>query len=660
MTLSGRPTRPLVAGMAVTVALAGAIAAPTAAAAAATTTLYVSPTGTGSTCTAAQPCALATAQTTVRSMVAGMSGDIAVELADGVYRLTSPWTLGAADSGANGYTVAWRAAPSARPVISGARQITGWRLADSAKGIWQADAGTGADTRQLYVDGVLAIRARTTVDRAALTATATGLRFSASSLSYLNNLPAQNRVEVHGVGSFTDRYAPVQSIAGNFITMQQPAWNNNTFGYDTLTSPFRAGPLYLENAYEFLDAAGEWHLNTSTGVLSYKPLAGQDMSRADVELPLLQSLVQIGGSYAAPAHHLSFSGITFTGTSWRGPSSSQGFADQQTGAFISGTWSRPSDAITSCQSGCQLFEAVRPHWNQMPAAVQISAANNITFANARFANLGQTAVGIGNDANAHGTGVGLGASSITVTRSEFLQSAAGAIIAGGVRADAHHPSDPRMVNRDITISNNKVHDLGRDYRGSTSFLPTYVTNATISHNEVYNMPYSGMSLGYGWGSNEPGGNNEYTKRGLYNYQPRYTTATTATNNKLIGNYIHDVMQQMTDGGCIYTLSWNPGATITGNYCQRMNGWYGLYFDEGSKHYTADHNVFSETGTWATGNWWGGENMGTLTVHDNWSTNNVSNVVNGEHGNKVYANTVVSGGNWPAAARTVMSSAGVEP
>ena len=55
---------------------------------------------------------------------------------------------------------------------------------------------------------------------------------------------------------------PVQSISSNTITMQQPGWNNNTFGYDTLTSPFRAGPMYLVNAYEFLDAAGEWYLDT--------------------------------------------------------------------------------------------------------------------------------------------------------------------------------------------------------------------------------------------------------------------------------------------------------------------------------------------------------------------------------------------------------------
>ena len=131
----------------------------------------------------------------------------------------------------------------------------------------------------------------------------------------------------------------------------------------------------------------------------------------------------------------------------------------------------------------------------MPAAVQVSAANNITFTDSQFVNLGQTAIGIGNDASAHGSGVGLGASNITVTRSEIARDVAGGIVVGGVRADAHHPGDARMVNRDITISNNRIHDLGVEYRGIVSVLSTYVTNATISHNEAYNLPYSGMSLG---------------------------------------------------------------------------------------------------------------------------------------------------------------------
>ncbi|WP_436535941.1 ricin-type beta-trefoil lectin domain protein [Actinoplanes sp. HUAS TT8] len=622
---------------------------------AASTTVYASPTGSGTSCSSAQPCSLAGAQAAVRALNDAMSDDIVVQLADGTYRLSAPLRLTAEDSGSNGHTVSWQAAPSAHPAISGARTVTGWTLADSGRNIWRADVGAGTDTRQLYVNGAVATRARTAVNRSDFTATSSGLRFSNSALSYLNNLADQSRIQMESIGSFTDRYVSVQAISGNFITMQQPGWNNNTFGYDTFTSPHRAGPLYLTNAYEFLDSPGEWYLNRGTGALYYIPPTGQSMSTADVELPALQSLVNVGGTYDAPAHDVTFTGITFTGTSWLGPSSSQGYADQQTGAYVTGTWNWP--ALTACQEGCTQFEATRPNWNQMPAAVQISAANHITFSGSQFVNLGQMAIGIGNDANAHTSGVGLGASNITVTGSEIARSTAGGIVVGGVRADAHHPGDSRMVNRDITISNNRIHDLGLEHRGNVSVLTTYVTNATLSHNEVYNMPYTGMSVGFGWGANEPGGSTQYTNRGLYNYQPRYTTATTAANNRVIGNYIHDVMQQTTDGGCLYTLSWNPGAVISGNYCLRTNGWFGLYFDEGSKYYTASGNVFSAIGTWATANYWGGENMGNFTVTGNWTSNSATNVTNGDRGNVVNNNVTVTNGSWPSGAQAVMSSAG---
>ena len=648
--------RSAVTGLALATAIAGvAVAAFATSASAAATTVYASPGGTGSGCTAAQPCSLSTAQATVRSLVGGMSDDIVVQLSDGVYRVTSPLTFGAADSGTNGHTVRWQAASGAHPVISGAKQVTGWSVADSGRNIWRASVGAGQNTRQLYVDGQLATRARTAVSRSDFSASATGLRITNGNLNYLNNLANANRVEVEGINSFTDRYSPVQSISGGLLTMAQPAWNNNNFGYDTLMNPFRAGPFYLVNAYEFLDSPGEWYVDTGTGTLYYIPRSGQNMSTVDVEFPVTQSLVTVGGSYASPAHHIAFSGLTFTGTSWLGPSSNQGWVDQQTGSYIAGNWSWP--AWGSCTSGCQQFEAARPSWSQMPAAVQISAANTITFSDSQFVNLGQTAVGIGNDANAHATGVGLGASNITVTRSEIARNAAGGFVIGGVRADAHHPGDSRMTNRDITVSNNRIHDLGLDHRGISSVLPTYVTNATISHNEIYNLPYSGLTIGYGWGANDAGGNNEYARRGLYNYQPRYSTPTTASNNRVVGNYVHDVMQQMNDGGCIYTLGWDPNALISENYCLRTNGYFGVYFDEGSKYYTVTNNVFSNTGTWATANYWGGENMGNWTLTNNWSTNNSTNVTNGDRGNVVYGNTTVSNGNWPAGAQTVMNAAG---
>jgi hypothetical protein len=582
--------RRLVLTGAAALGLGCSVAVPAQPAAAAATTLYASPSGTGTSCSAAQPCSLSAAQAAVRSMVAGMSDDIVVQLADGVYRLPAPMRLTAADSGTNGHTVRW-----------------------------QANVGTGVDARQVYVDGAEATRARTVVNRSDLAAGATGLRFTNSALGSLNNLANQNRVEVESIGSFTDRYSPVAGIANNLITMQQPARNNNNFGYDTFASPFRASTMYLENAYEFLDSPGEWYLNAGAGTLSYIPLSGQNLSSADVELPLSQSLVDVGGTYDAPAHDITLAGVGFAGTSWLGPSGNQGYADQQTGAYLAGTWNWP--AFGSCTSGCTPFEAARPHWSQMPAAVQVSAANTITFTDDQFVNLGQNALGIGNDANAQASGVGLGASSITVT-------------------------------------DNLVHDTGLDYRGITSFLPTYVTNATISHNEIYNMPYSGLSDGFGWGANDAGGSNDYANRGLYNYQLRYSTPTTATNNRITDNYVHDIMQQMNDGGCIYTLSANPNAVVSGNYCLHTHGYFGLYFDEGSRYHSATGNVFSDVGVWSTANANANNNTGNLTLTGNWTTNGATSITNGNRGNTVSNNTTVTDNNWPSGAQAVMANAGI--
>jgi hypothetical protein len=643
-----------------TIALTAAVTAlvPPPSASAATTTLYASPSGSGTACSSQQPCSLNQAQAAVRALAATMTGDIIVQLAGGTYALSSPLTFTAADSGANGYTVRWQAAPGVRPVISGGQRVTGWTLADSAQNIWRASVGTGFDARQLYVNGRIATRARTQVNRADFTFTTTGLSFTNSALAYLNNLGNQDRIELESVNSFTDRYVPVQSISNNRITMEQPAWNNNTWGYDTLSRPFRAGPMYLVNAREFLDAAGEWYLDPA-GMLYYKPLNGENMATAEVQLPRLESLLRIGGTYAAPAHHLSFAGLQFSFTTWLLPSSNQGYADQQTGAYMFGTWARPADWLTSCQQGCPAFEAARPHWRQMPAAVQVSAANAITFADNRFAYLGQVGLGIGNDANAHGTGVGLGASGIEVVRNVFDQLSAGAAIAGGVQADAHHPSDNRMINRNITYSNNLVHDVAIEYRSHVGLLMTYTADSTMSNNEVYNMPYTGISIGYGWGANDVGGSQDYVDRGLYNYQPRYSTPTVARNYTVRANYVHDVMRQMTDGAAFYSLSALPGTTVSQNYFRNTNGWLGLYFDEGSRYLSAGNNVFENIGQWAYGQLWPNNNTGNLTVTNNWTTSSNTNIASGTRGNINTGTVVVSGGNWPSAARTVMASAGIQ-
>ena len=623
------------------------------------TTLYVSPTGSGSACSASAPCSVAQAKTSVEAADGNMSGDIVVQFADGTYRMSAPLVLASADSGSNGHQVIWQAAAGAHPVLSGGRQVTGWTVKDSSNNIYAASVPTGTDSRQLYVDGALAPRAAISLSRSDIKITAAGMTIVNPALNYLAALPQQNRIEVESQNSFTDRYAPVQSISTTAITMQQPAWNNNNWGYDTLASPFAGGGMQLENSYSFLKNAGQWYLDPQAGQLYYKAPAGWSPTAHDVELPQLTSLLQVGGSYTSPAHDITVQGIAFEHTTWLTPSTSVGYADQQSGTFLGRTFSQPSDFMTSCQSGCPLFEAARNSWSQVPAAVQVSAARGITFTGDSFTHLGQVGLGIGNDADAHASGVGLGASSITVSGSTFTDDSGAGIVVGGVQPDAHHPSNTAMTDQDITIQNNLVTNVAEDYKDMAGILSTYVTHAVITHNEVSNLAYDGIDIGWGWGANDAGGSQDYRNRGLYNYQPVYTTPTTLKNTVVTDNLIHGTKKVFHDGGSLYNLSANPGALFQGNYIYDNQHTVGLYLDEGSRSVTLRNNVIQDSGVWAFTNADGGNNTNDSTFDTNWYNGGATQVATGSpHNNVLTGNVQVSGTSWPSAAQQVIAQAGI--
>ena len=611
--------------------------------------------------TLARPLAtLQEAQRRARQEAAKGDRDVTVHLGGGTYRLTQPLRFDAADSGRGGHTVTWRGARDAT-VLSGAQPVTGWELDDVETGVYKAHVGTGFDTRQLYVDGALAQRARIRLARTDITLNATGFTLDNPDLAYLATLPDQQRIDFQAMQSFTNRFAPVQSISGTTVVMQQPAWDNNTYGYDALQAPFRTPTYFLLNSRRFLDEPGEWYLDTTTGTLYYKPLPGQDIERARVELPRLESLVLVGGTYDAPARKLRFEGLTFAGTTWLHPSSPNGYANQQTGVFITGVQpDRPADAFTSCAVGCRGFEGSRNGWAQAAAAVQVSAAESIGFRDNTFVNLGSIGIGIGigNDANAHATGVGLGAHDVSVVGNTFTASAGGGIMVGGVRPDAHHPSDPRMVNSDIYVSDNRVYASVLEYLDQDPIFATYVTRLTIAHNYITDAPYTGIGLGYGWGANDPGGSPEYVNRGLYDFQPIYQTPTTLTDVHVVGNYVRNVVQTMFDAGCIYTLSAMPRSTIEENFCEN-SGQLGLYFDEGSRYLTSSRNVFVNTaGQWAHANNQNGNRTGDLTLIDNYATNPaITGIVNGSRGNVTSGNVTMTAANPLIDASRVIYNAG---
>jgi hypothetical protein len=656
-----------VAGVAVLGLLAGvlvpAAAASAAPAALAVADLYVAPAaggaGAAGTGTAQQPfAAIAQAEQTAHQLSA--SSDVVVHLAGGTYRLSQPLTFTGADSGQDGHTITY-AAPSGQPaVMTGAQQVTGWTLQNQSSNIWVANVGTGVNSRQLYVNGAEAPRAAISVPRSDFTFTQTGLTITNSSLSYLAGLSDQSQIEVESIDSFTDRYAPVASISGSTITMQQPAWDNNTWGFDTMNAPFAGGTMYLENNYSFLQQAGQWYLDSPTGQLFYKAAAGQNPSSLDIELPKQQVLLQVSGSYSSPVSGLSFSNMTFSGATWLGPSGADGYADQQNGAHLAQSYTMPSNWLSTCSSGCQLFEATRNTWAQMPAAVQVSAASNITFSGDTFTDLGEVGLGVGEDADANASGVGLGASGITITGNTFSSDAGDGIVAGGIEPDAHHPSNPAMTNQNITITDNRVTNVGTDYKEVSAILSTYVTSATIRHNQVDHLPYDGIDIGWGWGINDPGGSQDYVNRGTYNYQPTYTTPTTLKNNTVSYNLIFDTKNVMHDGGSIYNLSANPGTVIEDNYMYNNNGTVALYLDEGSRYVTASNNVVQDAGVWAFTNADANNNTDGNTFSGNWYNGGATQVATGSpHNNVLSGNVQVSGDNWPSGAQGVIDQAGIQ-
>lgn len=653
----GRPAR---AALTAALVLGAVLAAPAVASQAATMTpLYASPGGSGTACSASQPCSLAQAKSSVEAVNGSMSGDIVVQLAGGTYRMAAPLALGAADSGSNGHSVIWQAASGQSPVLSGGQQLTGWSLYDQGANIYASPIPTGADSRQLYVDGALAPRASITVSRSDLKVTTSGMTIVNPALNYLATLPQQNRIELESQNSFTDRFTPVQGISGTTITMQQPAWQNNNWGYDTVASPFAGGQLLLENSYAFLKAAGQWYIDPQAGRAYYKAPAGWNPAAHDIELPRLSSLLQIGGSYSSPAHDLAFQGIGFQHTTWLGPSTSIGYADQQSGAFLPRAFAQPSDYLTSCQSGCPLFEAARNSWNQVPAAVQVSAANHAAFTGDLFAHLGQVALGIGNDANAHASGIGLGASDVTVSGSTFTDDSGSGIVIGGVQPDAHHPSVPAMTNQNITVQNNLINGVAEDYKDMAGILSTYVNHAVIAHNEVANLAYDGIDIGWGWGANDPGGSQDYRNRGLYNYQPVYSTPTTLKNTVVSYNRVHGTKKVFHDGGSIYNLSLNPGTSIDHNYIYDNQHTVGLYLDEGSRSVTLSNNVIQDSGVWAFTNAGSTNNTNDSTFSNNWYNSGSANVATGPpHNNVLTGNVQVSGTSWPSGAQQVIAQVGV--
>ena len=504
-------------------------------------------------------------------------GDYAIlQLKAGVYRLTQPIILRPEDR----FT---KIVAEDDVTITGAVQISGWQRQGK---LWVADVplfnGRPIEFRQLWVNGSKAIRARDvsdfdqmfrirSVDKQKET-----IYVPKEAVSSI--MPSLKRKEVpemvlHEMWCIANLRVKDIRIEGDSaaVTFHNP--ESHVHFMHPWPSPMvtpdgkHNSAFYLTNVKELLDQPGEWHLDTRGQKLYYYPRQGEDMRTAVVEAPALETLLRVEGTPDSPVEHVTIKGVTFSHTTWLRPSL-QGHAPLQAGMFLIEAYKikpslhRPNGDHRLDNQG----------WVGRPAAaVYVNGASSVSFRHCTFKHLGSTALDYHRFVNGG-----------TVDNCTFTDIGGTAILAGSFGEETHEahlpydPSDRREICTDLTIQNNRIDDATNEDWGCIGIAAGYVRDIKILHNEISNVSYTGISLGWGW--------NQQT--------------CAMANNLVKGNYIHHYAKHMYDTAGIYTLGSQPHTFIEENvvdsiyspgYVHDPNHWFYLYTDEGSSYITVRNN-----------------------------------------------------------------------
>ncbi|HEY8748266.1 MAG TPA: right-handed parallel beta-helix repeat-containing protein [Tepidisphaeraceae bacterium] len=474
-------------------------------------------------------------------------------LRGGTYWLVRPVILTPDDSGTPESPITYSAYLNEKPVLSAGRPVHGWaKTTFNGHEVWAAKvpqfAGADQMFHEMWVGGHRRVLARSpnkgffhagevpdVEKNTPLQQGQTRFKFLADDLK---NCPDAADATVVLMSLWTESHLPVKSIneADHVVEFTRP----------TVHKMAPDDRYYIEGAAEMLDEPGEWYFDRKTTTLYYFPQPGETMLGSEAIIPWHEQIVRLEGD---PAHgafieNVSFRGITFANCEWDLP--------------------RSPPASGTRGGGSGFGQAAVG----VPGAVWGVGVRHCLFENCTVSHAGN-----------YGIELAGGCQDNTISYCTLTDLGAGGIKLGqtSIRlADAEQTKHNQVS--DCTIA-----DCGNTFPSAVGIWIGQSPDNLISHNDIHNLWYTGISIGWTWG---------------------YGNAL-AGGNVVEFNHVHHIGAPagspgpiLSDMAGIYTLGAHKGTIIRNNVFHdiaglRYGGW-GIYFDEGTSNILAENNLVYRT------------------------------------------------------------------
>lgn len=560
------------------------------------------------------------ARDAARDISADMTGDIVIHIMPGFYQRNNTFMLGMADGGKNGYDIVYKGYNALEPpILSGGKKVTGWQ--EGENGIYSAHLPDVADMRQLYIDGCVAQRAQCKY-------TYTGIGYwddpetdytAEDGIVFARaNFPVFSKPQDAEMVSnllWTNQRTPIKDVVytedSAIVKFDQPYFYWHRTKSMSGTNPAMGTACYFENSMDFLDEAGEFYFDKDSRVLYYKPYPQEDMNRVEAYIGQLEFMVKIeGNSYEEKVQNIRFENIDFRHGTWYEPNE-RGLSDFQADAIVDG----PNAQSTGMKT--------------MPGQLHANFAEGIQILNCRFINVGSNAIVLEK-----------GILHSKIEGNLIRDIAGGGITVGSFK---HRDEPPENTTRYVDVKNNVIHRTGQEYMSTCAISIYYVQFVNLIHNDIKDLPYTGISHGWGWEA----------------------ASADCTNIVISHNRIVNISRAVRDGGHIYGVGKKSNIKIMNNYIVSSEDFGGIYFDTYSRGTEVRNNVAEECQFWLFGgtkdySW-------DIVAKDNYSdsaaTNFLDNDPNGYYWNvpNDIDGAILKGEDgWPPEAQKIIDESGVEP